>query len=157
MILTPHMAAGVAIAILAPHPAIGLPLAFLSHYVLDALPHAEYNTDKIKQVLRGNLRGGIAPLWRLFLDGAGGFTALVAAAILFNHASLLAAGGAIAGILPDGLTVLLWMLPRNKILARHFNFHSRVHFPKDKRSSQFLRIGLQIGILIFTALVLVLT
>ncbi|GMR19015.1 MAG: hypothetical protein BMS9Abin34_139 [Patescibacteria group bacterium] len=39
MLLTPHVAAGVAIASVVPDPRLAIPLAFLSHFVLDAVPH----------------------------------------------------------------------------------------------------------------------
>jgi len=39
MLLTPHTAAGVAIASLLPEPWLAIPLSFLSHFVLDFIPH----------------------------------------------------------------------------------------------------------------------
>ncbi|NIT03722.1 hypothetical protein GTO10_02200 [Candidatus Saccharibacteria bacterium] len=39
MLLTPHVAAGMAIGAAIPDPKIAVPLAFASHFVLDAVPH----------------------------------------------------------------------------------------------------------------------
>jgi len=39
MLLTPHTAAGVAIASVLPQPELAIPLSFLSHFVLDFIPH----------------------------------------------------------------------------------------------------------------------
>jgi hypothetical protein len=46
MILTPHAIVGAAIANIIPsEPALGFSLAFLSHYVLDTIPHKDYNIN----------------------------------------------------------------------------------------------------------------
>lgn len=39
MLLTPHTAAGIAIASVLPEPQLAVPLSFLSHFVLDSIPH----------------------------------------------------------------------------------------------------------------------
>jgi hypothetical protein len=39
MLLTPHVAAGLAIGAAVPDPRVAVPLAFVSHFVLDAVPH----------------------------------------------------------------------------------------------------------------------
>lgn len=153
MILTPHMAAGTALA-LAIHPALGIPLAVLSHYILDALPHAEYNIDPIKNLGSGKIKEAHQAALRIMLDGGGGFIAAILVASVLGYSPLLAAAGAIAGILPDGLTMLLIVFPKNKPLQKHWAFHSGVHFPKNKKPSQFLRVGLQLAAIILTVLVL---
>ena len=48
MILTPHSIVGAALANAFPdNPALGFGLAFASHYVLDMLPHTEYNISNL--------------------------------------------------------------------------------------------------------------
>lgn len=39
MLLTPHTAAGIAIASVLPDPQIAIPLSFFSHFILDFIPH----------------------------------------------------------------------------------------------------------------------
>jgi hypothetical protein len=39
VLLTPHVAVGIAIGAALPNPVISVPLAFLSHYLLDMVPH----------------------------------------------------------------------------------------------------------------------
>lgn len=45
MIASAHILAGAAIIKLIPNKAIAFPLAFLSHFLLDAIPHRDYETN----------------------------------------------------------------------------------------------------------------
>jgi hypothetical protein len=45
MLETPHGLVGMVIAAIVPNPLIGLPLAFLSHFVVDMLPHWNWEPD----------------------------------------------------------------------------------------------------------------
>ncbi len=147
MILFVHMLLGAAIGSYVNNIYLAIILAFLSHYLLDFIPHADYslkNTDKkgwiliLPNILKiaGDLFLGILLIW-MFSK---------------NHPIIYAC--AFFAILPDGLTVLNNLIP-NKILEIHRNLHiEKIHFLKNKKISNFWRIGSEIIVVIISIMVL---
>lgn len=84
MLYTPHLLTGAVLLKYFPNPVIGLPLAFLSHFVLDMMPHNDFdikpgitlkefmNSEKrrrnmiISALLFDFLLAGIAFFWLFF-------------------------------------------------------------------------------------------
>src|SRR3989338_1049457 len=146
MILAPHILAGTAILLNSPHPLIGIPLAIGAHYFLDSLPHAEYQAlGSLQELRRGEFRAALTFLLKLTLDGGGGILLAVTWASAFGHSPLWAFIGGVAGVLPDGMTVLLATLfPGSTLLKKHDDFHNAVHSDKIKWPTPVVRVGLQI-------------
>lgn len=156
MILSPHILAGTAIFLNSPNPALGVVLAVGSHYLLDSLPHTEYEAlESIRGLRQGQIKKALPFLLKITLDLGGGMLLAVGWASLFGYAPLWAFAGGVAGILPDGMTVLYHTLfVGNPILAKHNDFHTSVHADKIKWPYPMARIGLQI-LVIFLALTLI--
>lgn len=116
MILSPHILTGAAIASRIQNPILGIFLAFLSHYLLDIPPHKEYSIDNIKGRRWAMVSGD---LLKVFLDM---LSALAIIYFLTENNPMVYWGG-LAAIMPDGLTLLHLVFPKNQLLAKHFNFH----------------------------------
>jgi len=127
MILIVHIILGAAIATILPNqPILALVLAFLSHYILDVFPHVEYSTEnfkpdrkKIKELLT---------IIHIFLDFTFGLLLII---LLTNDHLLIYACGLVAA-LPDTLTALKYLFPKNKFLKAHYKFHQAIHLFDDQ-------------------------
>ena len=147
MLLAPHILVGAAVAASTSNPILGLLFAFLSHFILDRIPHWEYSAEALKTIpTKGILY--VAPiLRRVALDITAGFVVLiVAVAISSDNIPFTAwAFGGFFGILPDGLSFLLFTRRKNgrwgKFLKIFYLFHQKAHFDK-KMGLPPLRIGL---------------
>lgn len=150
MILAPHMLVGSALALKIGNPLLGIPVAIISHYFLDATPHAEYPIHNLKFLRTKNFSEACSVLIKISCDiGSAVFLILLAAH--YAHQSLLfAIAGGFAGILPDSTHVLFMLFPGNELLAKHYAFHHKVHFPKEKYASPYLKFGLQVAAVVFS-------
>ena len=115
MVLTPHALVGAAVAGAVPeHPVTGFILGFLSHFILDAIPHWDYDLDFFKT---NSLT--VKDLFKLSLD-----TVLGLAVVGFFTPILI--WGALGGLAPDALqyvsrkTNWRWLDPVQK-------FHLWIH------------------------------
>lgn len=148
MLLGPHILVGAAVASQFSSPVWGLVFAFLVHFALDRIPHWEYSIESLKQFKTRGIRFYIPILKRVFLDIAGGFT-ILAIAINISHNDIpfwAWAVGGLFGILPDGLTALLFAKRGGSgifynFLKLFFLFHQRIHYSKEGGLPP-LRIGL---------------
>lgn len=156
MILFAHLLLGAAIALWVKNPIFAVILAFLSHYVLDLIPHTEYNIENIK---KKQWNKSLPDILKIALDLFSGIFII----LLFLSRATLPAGrqaiifvAAFFAILPDGLTVLGYFL-KNKLLELHKNFHrEKIHFLKNNPSadsgqrkiSNFWRILTQVSIVL---------
>ena len=136
MILAPHILIGSAIMVVSPAPFVGMPLAVASHYALDALPHSHYSISPLKKFLRKEtgLKEALPTLLRVGLDGGIGIGGAVALALFFDHSAVATFWGGVAGALPDGLTILLLLLPGSSLLFQHNRFHEWIHHPVAKNT-----------------------
>lgn len=148
MLLAPHILVGAAIAANSPTLLLGVIFAFLSHFLLDAIPHWEYSIKPLENIkIKGRLY--CMPIFRrIAIDIFVGLIILMAALKISanNIPFALWAFGGFFGILPDGLAFLLFLRPKNKILASFLKIiyavHRRLHYDKEKRGIPPLRIGL---------------
>jgi len=158
MILLVHMLFGAAIASYIKNPFLAVSLAFLSHYLLDFIPHTEYNIENIKKrqwnkslpdvlKLAFDFFSGIMLILLLSNPSAGSGQAIIFIAAFF-------------AILPDGLTVLGYFF-QIRYLELHKKFHQKkIHFLKDNPSagsgqrkiSGFWRVANQALIIIISVL-----
>jgi len=118
MILSTHFIAGAAVASQTDNPALLIVFPLIAHLILDVIPHWQYFYEigelkknipqLILDIIIGPIIVGILALW---LNG-------------FDLAKLIwpMAGGVIA-VLPDGITFLFILFPKNKILSKTTDFH----------------------------------
>src|SRR3989344_8682786 len=73
MILSVHFLFGAAVGGALNNPALGLPVAFASHYMLDSLPHREYDINNVTNISTVGWRKGIGDFAKITLDICLGF------------------------------------------------------------------------------------
>ena len=171
MILTAHLLSGAAIVAKTQNPFLGFLFAFLSHYFLDLLPHQEYSIENIRK-LQGHplksqktfpfffLSKDTIKLWKEsffdFLKVALDFSLGVLIIFILSENLLLSLSGGFFAVLPDGLTFLSIILPKNKLLKKHYFFHrEKVHYLGNKKIPSLWKILTQVFV-IFTAIFLLL-
>jgi hypothetical protein len=131
MILIVHIIFGAAIATLFfQNPALAILLSFVSHYFLDIFPHVEYSIEKLK-INKKQIKG-LLPIIRVFLDFFLGLFLI----ILLTYDNLLIYVCGLTAALPDFLTALMYLFPKNKFLQAHYNFHQLIHFFDDKHGTK---------------------
>ena len=135
MTLTAHGVVGGAIVSLLPsHPILGLCLAFASHFLVDAIPHMDYDirSASIHPNIGGKLRFDralLADAARIGVDAAlGASLALVLFAT--RDTVVLIACGACAAELPDALQFAYLRYPHEP-LASLQRFHNWAHCSKQ--------------------------
>ena len=138
MILTCHLLTGAAIASKIRPVPLALILAFLSHYLLDFIPHRDYSAENI---FKRRWRKAKLDFLKIFLD----FSLGILLVWLLSGKSLIISAAVFLAVLPDGLTFLAWVFPKNKLLSKHCLFHQEtIHFIKNKKVSLFWRIFSQV-------------
>ncbi len=145
MILSLHLLVGAVIAVKFEFLPLVILFAFLSHYLLDFIPHWEYSIENIKK--RNWKKSGLDFL-KLTLDLGVGSILIMFIHHLTRVNYFILFTAAFFAILPDILTALNWLCPNNKVLKYHFNFHHKIHFPKDPAPEQ-VRYGAGKKILLF--------
>lgn len=155
MILLVHMLFGVAIGLLFHNPTIAVIAAFLSHYFLDLFPHIEYldSTEELsRQIKTGQWQRKIPDIIKVFFDFLAGFLLV----FLFSDNSVLAYACAAAAVIPDGLTVINFIVP-NKITAIHHKIHGEKiqYLTKQKKSPIFWRVAIQVAAVIIAIILLI--
>lgn len=148
MLLAPHILVGAAVASQFSNPLLGLFFAFFSHFILDRIPHSEYSIEPLKQMRERGIAYCLPVLRRIALDISAGYIVLfLATYISYNELPLWVwTFGGFFGILPDGLTAMLFMRRRERgllynFLKVFFFFHQKIHYSKQK-SVPPLRIGI---------------
>ncbi len=134
--ITPHVLVGASLATAISNPFVLIISAFISHFVLDMIPHKDYEITPLK-----------AHFYKLVIDVG------VSAILLFSFVGnlplekqVLFALGGFFGILPDGL----WMLYRLfnwKFLERYVEMHNALHWliiPKTHKTHVAFGIFTQI-------------
>jgi len=148
MILLVHLLFGAAIGSAIKNIPLALILAFLSHYLLDVLPHTEYNIENIREK---QWQKAMSDFLKILLDFCSGIL-LIALFVhpLTSSGQLVIYVCAFLAILPDGFTILHSLIPI-KILKIHHKIHiEKIHFLKHKKISNFWRIFSQIAVVIIS-------
>ena len=132
MILSVHATFGAAVASLVPnHPVLGFTLGFTSHFVLDAIPHKDYDLLSVEDDpnAKPKLTDSIYKKFRLLRDiVVVSFDALIGLCLAFMfffnpvHPWIFLIG-AVSSLIPDFLT-FLYLIFKHKPLVMFFNFHS---------------------------------
>lgn len=144
MILTAHILAGAATASVTGNYWLAGLFGFLSHFVLDFLPHKEYDIENLKQ-------GKFSR--RFWIDGAKvlldiliGFS-LVFYFILFYQKKMIILIGAALGILPDFFSFLSYFFPVQNHLALIGFLHKKVHFLENKKINFLTKVFTQTAVI----------
>lgn len=156
MVLTPHILTGALIGIKLKNPILGSAFAFLSHYLLDTIPHWEYNFIKnqqtynnhdIKTINIAEIKSSKHGFAKIILDLLVGFGILLFLTLYSKKISYSILIYGFLGILADFLVFIYWCFPKILFLKKHFQLHHNFHFPKEK-NIKFQNIGFLIECLI---------
>ena len=147
MILTCHLLAAAAVASKISNPFLAVPLAFLSHYFLDFPPQQEYDISNIKE---RRWQKSFFDFFKVFLDISIGMLLI----FFFSKNTPLIFAAAFLAIVPDFLTLLALIFPKNKLLVKHHIFHRAINnISENKKIPLFWGIFSQ-AIVIFIAIFL---
>lgn len=140
MILTPHILAGAALATQISNPVAIIPAALAAHYLLDAVPHWDYDIRSSRKAAIVKVTADIA----------------LASTLIFYMIWNLAPEkqiniliGGFFGVMPDGLLFLSWIIKKN-YLAAFTRFHDFWHgliIPKGQQPAFWWGLGVQILII----------
>jgi len=138
MILIVHLLVGAVIAQKFSNPVLGLPFAFISHYLLDFLPHWQYD---VKSIYERTWQKSFFDFLKVALDISLGALFVF---IFSKNIPLALAGGGFA-VLPDIFAFLFLIFPKNVFLEKHFYFHiNKVNLLLNKKNYPFLGILIQL-------------
>ena len=161
MILTSHAVFGAAVASLVPnHPVEAFSLAFLSHFILDAIPHRDYDLHSIDagSEEKKPIIDIIINKYRFIRDVClVSFDALLGICLSFMFFfdpiyPWIFLIGAVSSLIPDFLT-FLYLIIKHKPLVLFTNFHlGLIHSKSILKLSQPVGVVLQfctVALLIF--------
>jgi len=151
MILIPHLFLSAVIAAKVPFLPLAVILIVISHYLLDLIPHTEYSINNIK---KGSWKKSMPDFLRITADLAIGIFLILFIGEFTETPYYILFTGAIVGILPDALTVLGVLLPKNNLLKKHGRLHRRIHFLEEKKISSFERIATQVIVVMISFAIL---
>jgi len=140
MILLTHLLAGAVIGYKIKILWLGVILSFVSHYLLDALPHSEYD---IKNIENNQWRKSAKDFSKVAIDFLLGMLII----FLLSDNSAYVYICAFAAIIPDGLVVMNKFLKNGFLDAHTFFHHQKVHILKNKTSG-FWRFFIQAAIVV---------
>jgi hypothetical protein len=150
MILSTHIVVGTAVASLFPNqPLIGFSAAFTSHFLLDAIPHWDYELSSKKTNWDNRMeddfnldRRFVNDLRKILTDIVAGALLATAGLAVSGHWSLtVLAAGIFGGILPDALQVV-YVKFRHQPLTSLYRFHMWIQEGKQ------LKVGPLNGLLL---------
>ncbi|HEX5774860.1 MAG TPA: hypothetical protein VFY28_02775 [Candidatus Paceibacterota bacterium] len=140
MTLATHGIIGAAAAAIAPTvPPLAFVLAFASHFLIDSLPHRDYqlaSIDEKDDKLQTDMRMGKVFAYDLLRTGTDAFIGLVIAFIIFNQWLFhvppeIVMLGVIGGLLPDFLQ-LVYFLTKHRLLLPLQRFHNWIQEGKSR-------------------------
>ena len=150
MILTPHAIVGAALANMFPNdPALGFGLAFASHYLLDLVPHTDYDisnfADSDTKTVKSIFKNAGAALHFLFIF-ADFIAAIFLCFLIFvrnDRTLLLTFIGIVGGLLPDFLQFLYYKFKKQPWIFFQ-KVHDKFHYFIKIKSEFFWGILFQI-------------
>lgn len=139
MILTPHMLIGAAIGSRLPGYGSIFALSIILHYLLDALPHREYQIENLKNGLNKKFLIDGLKVALDFFFALGLIVWLTYDRTNFSYILT----GCLSAALPDLLIFLFWRFD-GKFLKALDEFHHQIHRPKNKKTPWWLGVSTQI-------------
>lgn len=160
MILAPHAITGAAFATLTPdQPLTGFAIGFLSHFVLDAIPHWDYNLGSRKEDVENPINNDII-INRYFIKdffkmAADGFIGLLFAFFFYvfylKYSLFVILCGVVGACVPDALQFLQMKWKTRPLVALQ-SFHLLVHAEIRIRNKPILGIFLYTVVVSFVVL-----
>ncbi len=159
MVLTTHAIVGASVANLMPgHPILGFVAGFTSHFLLDAIPHWDYqlNSEKIdpKNPLNKDLIIGKSFYFDLVKIGTDALLGISVSLLLFSftgfHLTNAPLWGALGGIAPDALQFVYFKW-RHEPFKTIQIFHNWIQRDKHLQNKTFVGITAQLTIIIACA------
>ena len=160
MILTTHAITGAAVASIIPsHPVLGFTAGFVSHFLLDAIPHWDYDLISRKENGENPLDNDIIIDRNSFIDlfkiGCDMVLGITLSLILFgfpdfNLNSILSSSvlwGVAGGITPDALQFVYFKWKHEPMISLQ-KIHLWAHTKKELSNRPILGIFLQIILII---------
>lgn len=145
MVLTAHSIVGSALANLFPNnPALGFTLAFASHYLIDAIPHKEYEIEGFfdeKEETFNSVFKNLISLKKFLFIGSDFTIGLILSLLIFvrDEKSLIATlVGVLGGVLPDFLQFLYFKYKVEPFVFIQKYIHDVFHNP-DKMMDRPIR------------------
>ena len=123
---------------------LALIIIFLSHFLIDIIPHWDYDHRNIR---KGNWGNSTEDFLRVSLDLLIGLTLIV----VLSKNIVLASLGAFISALPDFLSLINAITPKSKVLEKIKVFHESLHFLEKKISKRW---GFFIEVIIFLFFIL---
>lgn len=147
MILVTHGIVGGAIGVAAGSVPAAIITGFISHFILDAIPHWDYQVDAVEkgETFRDNeihaskIKKAIL---KVGSDGLLGILVPILLAHVFNHSYIFVLLGAASAILPDFLQ-FIYMKTKTKTLYHFMVFHHAIHSHVRLDKKPLLGISLQ--------------
>jgi hypothetical protein len=158
MIFSPHIVVGAVIGAKTHNLGLIIILGLASHFILDRIPHWEYDISKNMDDFRtGRKIKGLSGLFlKIFLDAFIGLLIVLIPVIQRNLLDLKFLMFIFLGILFSVLPDILWGLSgfiKNKFFDTCAKIHSAFHFQKQKEGKiTFLGLFTQIVVIIFALL-----
>ena len=151
MTITPHALAGAAIGSKIHSYWLVAVLALASHYILDMIPHKEYDTGDLDRRVFG--KGMIIDLGKIALDFS---VALVLGFFLTKDRADMGYvfAGMFFGILPDILTYLKILLrfPLPRFMQ---DFHVKIHFLNKREIPDWIKVSSQVVVAVVSIIILI--
>ena len=110
MLYTPHLLTGAVILKFVPNPIVGLPLALLSHFILDMMPHNDFDIKPgitLREFLRMEKRRRNLIITALVVDFI--FAAIAFFYLFFAFKNFWLNLGGVFGVLPDLIEQILML------------------------------------------------
>jgi hypothetical protein len=138
MILTNHAIVGAALASLVPNaPVAGFAIGFLSHFVLDAIPHWDYDLQSIKEDKNNPLNNEmplngkfLKDILKIGLDFFVGLSLSFLIFVVYFKYSILAIFCGVAGAMTPDALQFIYMKWRHEPLISLQRFHLWIHAEK---------------------------
>jgi len=156
MIFTPHIVIGAVIGAKTQDLGLIIILGLLSHWILDRIPHWDYDISKNVGEFRGNNKhkGLLGLSFKILIDGLIGFSIILIPVIyyhLFNFKSLLFIFlGIFFSVLPDIVLGLILLFSSEDFLKKYFEFHKKYLHNKKEGSPTLFRVLTEILITTFS-------
>lgn len=161
MILTPHAIVGASLANMFPNdPVLGFSLAFISHYVLDLVPHIDYDADNFLNKLdknTGTLKtivkstGSALHFLFIFSDFIFGLFLCILFFARDEKSAMITLIGIAGGVLPDFFQFLYFKYKKQPWIFFK-KIHDKLHNIIEVKNEKFWGISFQFVLPVFVLL-----
>lgn len=145
MIITPHLLAGAAIGSMVHNYWLAAVLALMSHFILDVIPHADYDIPALKRKIGGS-KELFFDLAKICVDFLLGFLMIIFLTKNYTDVSYVLTG-MFFGILPDIFSFLGFVF-NFRFLKTFYKYHNATHIFRNKRVPKWIGYASQIAVVL---------